>query len=298
MLSLIRASKLEMDDLIFFDPFSEKRAKLKIRRGGSLYNISYIDINENPIYDYTIICAHGWGSSSIVYSYLLKLLGPYFRIIAYDMKGHGFSDAEPDTYDLGLFTEELAQIVDYINPKNLILLGHSMGSAIVQNYLCLYSERANAAILLSSASDFRKPFPRLLPLMIFKVDERVKNLILHVGMNLLESNSVHPKYLNIMREQKKSMPYHVFRQSLLNTVYEWKKDEELKKLETPILLMVGEKDYFTSVKDSMKLRELLPNSRLVILPDSKHDLVLEHGKDVANLVKEFVEYQIDLKSVR
>ena len=61
MLSLIRASKLEMDDLIFFDPFSEKRAKLKIRRGGSLYNISYIDINENPIYDYTIICAHGWG---------------------------------------------------------------------------------------------------------------------------------------------------------------------------------------------------------------------------------------------
>lgn len=298
MISLIRDSKLEMDDLIMSDPFSEKRAKLRIYRGGSWYNISYIDINENPLYDYTIICAHGWGSSSIIYSYLLKLLGPYFRIIAYDMKGHGFSDADPDTYDLGLFTEELAQIVAYINPKNLILLGHSMGSAIVQNYLCLYSERANAAILLSSASNFREPIPRLIPLMFSRMDERVKNLLLHVMMNLLESNSVHSKYINIIREQRKNMPYHVFRQSLLNTVYEWKKDEELKKLETPILLMVGEKDHFTSVKDSMKLRELLPNSRLVILPDSKHDIVLEHGKNVANLVKEFVEYQIDLESVR
>ncbi|GAJ22593.1 unnamed protein product, partial [marine sediment metagenome] len=50
--------------------------------------------------------------------------------------------------------------------------------------------------------------------------------------------------------------------------------------------------------DSMKLRELLPNSRLIILPDSKHDILLEQGKDVANLVKEFVEYQIDLESVK
>lgn len=289
---------MEMDDLRMFDPFTEKRAKLRIRRSGSWYNVSYIDINENPLYDYTLICAHGWGSSSIIYSYLLKLLGPYFRIIAYDMKGHGFSDSDPDTYDLGLFTEELAQIVDYINPKNLILLGHSMGSAIVQNYLCLNPERAKAAVLLSSAPNFREPIPRLFPLMFSRMDERVKNLILHVGMNLLESTTVHPKYLNIIREQRKSMPYQVFRLSLLNTVYAWKKDEELKNLETPILLMVGEKDHFTSVKDSMKLRELLPNSRLLILPDSKHDIVLEQGRDVANLVKEFVEYQIDLESVR
>ncbi len=298
MLSLIRASKMEMDDLRMFDPFTEKRAKLRIRRSESWYNVSYIDINENPIYDYTLICAHGWGSSSIIYSYLLKLLGPYFRIIAYDMKGHGFSDADPDTYDLELFTEELAQIVDYINPKNLILLGHSMGSAIVQNYLCLNPERAKAAVLLSSAPNFREPIPRLFPLMFSRMDERVKNLILHVGMNLLESNSVHPKYLNIIREQRKSMPYQVFRLSLLNTVYAWNKDEELKNLEIPILLMVGEKDHFTSVKDSIKLRELLPNSRLLILPDSKHDILLEHGKDVANLVKEFVEYQIDLESLK
>jgi len=298
MLSLIKSTTLEMDDLLMFNPFSENRAKLRIRRSGSWYNVSYIDINENPLYDYTLICAHGWISSSIIYTYLLKLLGPYFRIIAYDMKGHGFSDIETDTYDLGLFTEELAQIVDYFNPRNLILLGHSMGSAIVQNYLCLNPERAKAAVLLSSAPNFRETIPRLLPLMFSRMDERVKNLILHVGMNLLESNSVHPKYLNIIREQRKSMPYQVFRLSLLNTVYAWKKSDELRKLETPILLMVGEKDHFTSVKDSMKLRELLPNSRLVILPDSKHDILLEHGNDVANLVKEFIEYQIDLETVR
>ena len=173
-----------------------------------------------------------------------------------------------------------------------------MGSAVIQNYLCLNPERAKAAVVISSASNFREPIPRLIPLMVPRMDEKVKNILLHLGMNLLVSNSVHPKYLNIIKEQRKSMPYHVFRQSLLNTVYAWKKDEELKKLEIPVLLMVGEKDQFTSVKDSMKLRELIPSSRLVILPDSGHDILLENGRDVANLVKEFVEYQIDLDSLK
>ena len=298
MLSTFKPSKLEMEELLLFDPFSEKRGKLGIRRSGSRYNISYIDINEEPIYDYTLICVHGWGSSSLIYSYLLKLLGSNFRIIAYDLKGHGFSDAEPDTYDLGLFTEELAQIIDHFNPENLVLIGHSMGSAIIQNYLCLNPERAKAAIVLSGAPDFREPFPRFLPLLLFRMDERVKNILLHLGMNMLESNSTHLKYLNIIREQRKCTPYHVFRQSLLNTVYAWKKGDELSNLETPILIMVGEKDQFTSVKDSLKLRELLPNSRMVILPGSKHDIALENGRDVANLVREFIEYQIDLEALR
>ena len=62
--------------------------------------------------------------------------------------------------------------------------------------------------------------------------------------------------------------------------------------------MTGEKDSLTSVKDSIKLRGLLPNSRLVILPNAKHDLPMAQGAEVSHLVKEFVEYQIELEDVK
>ena len=62
--------------------------------------------------------------------------------------------------------------------------------------------------------------------------------------------------------------------------------------------MAGEKDYLTTVKDAKKLRDLIPNSRLIIFLNSKHDLPMAQGIEVATLVKEFVEYHIDLERIR
>ena len=284
----------ELEILTVYDPFPDKRTSLRIRRDGSWYNISVIDMNENPTYDYTIICVHGWGSNALNYRYLLKFLSPCFRVIAFDLKGHGESDKEDDTYDIGQFTEELAQIINHYNPKNFILVGHSMGTAIVMNYLYLNPLRANASILLSGASNFREPLPRLVPLILTHMDDRVKNLVVELATAILSSSKIPKEIRKVLREQLKKTPYHVYRSALLNTIFAWKKDEDLKRILTPTLIMVGGKDILTPRKNSEKLNKLLPNSRLIIIPEVNHALLLEQGMEVSNLIKEFTEYQIDL----
>ena len=288
----------ELEILTVYDPFPDKRTTLRIRRGGSWYNISVIDMNEKPLYDYTIICVHGWGSNSLNYRYLLKFLSPYFRVIAFDLKGHGESDKEDDTYDIGQFTEELAQLIDHYNPKNFILVGHSMGTAIVMNYLYLNPMRANAAVLLSGASNFREPLPRFVPLILTHMDDRIKNLVVELAVAILSSSKIPKEIQKVLREQLKKTRYHVYRSALLNTIFAWKKDEDLKRIKTPILIMVGGKDILTPQKNSEKLNELLPNSRLIIIPEVNHALLLEQGMEVTNLIKEFVEYQIDLDEAK
>ncbi|NPD90047.1 MAG: alpha/beta hydrolase [Asgard group archaeon] len=287
-------SEEELEILTVYDPFPDNRTSIRIRRGGSWYNISVIDMNENPLHNYTIICVHGWGSNALNYRYLLKFLSPYFRVIAFDFKGHGESDKEDDTYDIGQFTEELAQLIDYYNPKNFTLVGHSMGTAIVMNYLYLNPLRANAAILLSGAANFREPLPRFVPLILTNMDDRVKNLVVELAVGILSSSKMPKDIQKVLREQLKKTPYHVYRSALLNTIFAWKKDEDLKKISTPTLIMVGGKDILTPQKNSEKLNELLPNSRLIIIPEINHALLLEQGMEVSNLIREFVEYQIDL----
>jgi pimeloyl-ACP methyl ester carboxylesterase len=284
----------ELEILTIYDPFPGNRTSLRIRRNSSWYNISVIDINKNPIYDYTIICVHGWGSNALTYRYLLRFLSPYFRVIAFDLKGHGESDKEDDSYDIEQFTEELAQLIEHYNPKNFILVGHSMGTAIVMNYLYINPFRANAAVLLSGAANFREPLPRLVPLILTHMDERLKNLAVELTLSILSSSKMPKDIQKVLREQLKKTPYHVYRSALLNTIFAWKKDEDLGKITTPILIMVGGKDILTPQKNSEKLNQLLPNSRLVIIPDVNHSLLLEQGMEVTNLIKEFIEYQIDL----
>ncbi len=295
----VRYSKnQEMDIILEYDPFVDKRKKLRIRREDFWYNISLIEIDENPLHDYTIICVHGWGSNALNFRFLLKLLNPYFRVVAYDLKGHGESDIDEDSYDLELFTNELSQVVNHYDNSNIVLLGHSMGTSIVLNYLRENQHKIKTAIILSGATDFREPFPKFVPLILTSMDERIKNLLIEFASSFVTSKKTDERILELEKEHLKKTPYFVCRKALLNTVFEWKKNIELSEIKNPILIMTGEKDYLTSVKDAKKLRRLLRNSRLIILPDAKHDLPMAQGIEVAALVKEFVEYYIDLEKVR
>jgi len=298
MMDVKYSENREMDIILEYDPFVDLRKKLRLQRGDSWYDISLIDIDENPIYDYTIICVHGWGSNALNFRFLLKLLSHYFRVIAYDLKGHGESDKDNDSYDLELYTKELSQVVDYCNNPNIVLIGHSMGTSIVMNYLCQNPKNVKAAVILSGAANFREPIPKLLPFILTYMDERIKNLIMEIVSSFITTKNTNERILDLEKEHFKRTPYFVCRRALLNTIFEWKKNEDLQNIKTPILIMTGEKDGLTSVKDSIKLRSLLPNSRLIILPDAKHDLPMAQGVEVSNLVKEFIEYQIELEEVK
>lgn len=298
MIDVKYSENQEMDIILEYDPFANRRKKLRIHRGDSWYNISLIDIDENPLYDYAVICVHGWGSNALNFRFLLKLLNPYFRVIAFDLKGHGESDKDDDSYDLESFTEELSQVVDYCNNPNTILVGHSMGTSIAMNYLCQNPKNVKAAVILSGAADFREPIPKLLPIILTYMDERIKNLIMEIVASFITSKETDERILDLEKEHFKRTPYYVCRRALLNTIYEWKKSEDLHNIKIPVLIMTGEKDSLTSVKDSIKLRSLLPNSRLIILPNAKHDLPMAQGVEISTLIREFIEYHIDLERVR
>lgn len=297
MLNIKEPISEQIEDLLVYDPFAEIRTSVRIRRAGSWYNISLIDINDNPLYYYTLICVHGWGSSCLNYRFLMTHLSPYFRIVAYDLKGHGESAKDEDSYDLGMFTEELAQVIDHIKPNSLVLVGHSMGTAIILNYLSLNQNRVKAAVILSGAANFREPLPKLLPWLIFRMDEKIKQFIVSFAMSFTSSKSVPIELKNAIKEQIAKVPYHVMRKSLLNTVFAWKRAENLRKIKTSTLLMVGEKDMLIKIRHCIELSAHLPNSRLVILPETKHDILLDKGIDVANLIHEFLEFQMDLEKI-
>jgi pimeloyl-ACP methyl ester carboxylesterase len=298
MMDVLYSNNQDLDIILEYDPFVDKRKTLRISRRNSGYNISLIDVNENPSYDYTIVCVHGWGSNALNFRFLLKLLSPHFRVIAYDLKGHGESDKDDDSYDLELYTNELSQVINYIANPNIVLLGHSMGTSIVLNYLCQNPKNVKAAVVLSGAADFREPIPKIIPILLTYMDERIKNLIAEIIASFITSKKTDERILDLEKEHFKRTPYYVCRRALLNTIFEWKKSEDLHNIKIPVLIMTGEKDSLTSVKDSIKLRSLLPNSRLVILPDAKHDLPMAQGIESATLVKEFVEYHIDLERVK
>jgi len=177
-------------------------------------------------------------------------------------------------------------------------MGHSMGTAIVLNYLYYNPERAKAAIISSGSADFHEPLPRVVPHLIFNMDERIKNALVELAVTINMTKDCPKELINIIREQKKRVPYFVYRKALLNTIYAWKRDSDLVKIKIPILILVGDKDILTPIRHAKRLNELLPNSRLVIVKNAGHGVLIEKGIEVANIVKDFIIFQIDKEEAK
>ena len=102
----------------------------------------------------TFVFSHGWPLSSDAWEdQMMFLASNGFRCIAHDRRGHGRSSQPWDGNNYDTFAEDLATIVDTLNVRNGIFVGHSMGGGEVARYLAKYgSARASKAVLLASVT--------------------------------------------------------------------------------------------------------------------------------------------------
>ncbi len=64
-----------------------------------------------------------------------------YRVICYDQYGRGYSDRPITNYNMQLYTEQLRELLDFLDIKDTILYGSSMGAPIAINFSNNYPER-------------------------------------------------------------------------------------------------------------------------------------------------------------
>ncbi|CDG85959.1 alpha/beta fold hydrolase [Janthinobacterium agaricidamnosum] len=99
-----------------------------------------------------IVFCHGWPLNSDSWeSQMFHLANNGFRVIAHDRRGHGRSSQPWDGNDMDHYADDLAQLIDVLNLKNVILLGFSTGGGEVARYVGRHGTRRVAKLGLISA---------------------------------------------------------------------------------------------------------------------------------------------------
>jgi esterase len=76
-----------------------------------------------------IVLAHGLGGSAIAFKRVAPLLGDRFRVITYDLRGHGASSPSSD-YSWAAQTGDLRAVLDELELERPVLAGHSLGAGL------------------------------------------------------------------------------------------------------------------------------------------------------------------------
>ena len=99
-----------------------------------------------------VVFSHGWPLSADAFEdQMFYLASRGYRCIAHDRRGHGRSSQPWSGNDMDTYAEDLAELVQKLNLKNAIHVGHSTGGGEVARYIGRYgTERVAKAVLISS----------------------------------------------------------------------------------------------------------------------------------------------------
>jgi non-heme chloroperoxidase len=97
-----------------------------------------------------ILFIHGWSQNHLCWTKQYEsTLADEFRLVAYDLRGHGMSEAplEPEHYTDGrLWADDVAAIIDELRLDRNVLVGWSYGSFVISDYVRAYGQDRLAAI--------------------------------------------------------------------------------------------------------------------------------------------------------
>jgi pimeloyl-ACP methyl ester carboxylesterase len=100
-----------------------------------------------------IVLVHGFGASTFTWRFNLDVLAAKgFRVYAYDVKGFGLTAKPKDgQYHIVAFSRHLVDFLDALKIERPILVGNSMGGAIVTRVALLHPERVAGIVLVDAA---------------------------------------------------------------------------------------------------------------------------------------------------
>ena len=99
-----------------------------------------------------VVFSHGWPLSADAWdAQMLFLLQQGFRVVAHDRRGHGRSEQTSLGNHMDVYADDLAQLMEKLDLREAVLVGHSTGGGEVARYLGKYgSKRVAKAVLISA----------------------------------------------------------------------------------------------------------------------------------------------------
>jgi non-heme chloroperoxidase len=99
-----------------------------------------------------IVFCHGWPLNADAWDAEMLFLGQKgYRVIAHDRRSHGRSEQTWEGNNMDQYADDLAELMDTLDLKDAVLIGHSTGGGEVARYLARHgSRRAAKAVLISA----------------------------------------------------------------------------------------------------------------------------------------------------
>ena len=230
-----------------------------------------------------VILMHGWGCNLTTLASVEKVAVENHTVYNVDFPGFGQSQEPSEVWGVEEYTQLIEELVKVENIENPILLGHSFGGRVG----ILYSSRnqVKKLILVDAAGvKPRRSLKYYLKVYSFKISKRL--------MPLIYGKEGAQKRIEEARAKRGSSDYNnatPMMRAILSKVV----NEDLKycmpQIKAPTLLIWGENDTATPLRDAQTMEKLIPDAGLVSFPGCGHYSFLDNPIQFAAVLRSFLK---------
>jgi 3-oxoadipate enol-lactonase len=240
-------------------------------------NVSYFDEGTNP--GIPIIFIHGFPFNKVMWESQLDLLKDNYRVLAYDVRGHGDSNPGIQQFTLTQFVNDLFLFMDALYIKKAFVCGLSMGGYIALKAIQESPERIAGLILCDTQCTADSEEGK-------KKRSDTIHAVQENGLKQYAEDSVEKLFSKTSLASKKQTVasiegtiLHTPVETIVNTLMALAGRSEtcssLHLIKVPVLIMVGAEDQITPPEAARKMHQLIPNSELQLLEKAGHVSNLE-----------------------
>jgi len=247
---------------------------------------------------FPLVWAHEWGGCSASWEPQVRCLARYYRVITYDARGYPPSEVPvtDEAYSQEIAVADLYGLLLHLGIGEAYVGGLSMGGSTSLNFAIRHPDVVKALIIASSGagSTNQEQFAADLLAMVHKLESAGVEAVADTfarGPTRVQLLRKDPKawrefYNNLVQRSPIGLAQCV-QQVILRrkTVYEL--EAQLRQVETPTLIMVGDEDE-PCIEPGIFMKRSIPYSGMTFFPQSGHLLNLEEPELFNRSVLDFL----------
>ena len=249
-----------------------------------IVNVGEIQINyeisgnpKGPV----VAMSHSLGSSGIMWKTQLPLLEPLYQVIRIDTRGHGGSSAPDAEYSMDELVADAIGFLDRLEIDRFHWVGLSMGGMIGQG---IGIQHPNRLLSLSLCDTMSRVPEELLPVWVNRVETCER-----FGMQAMVDSAMERWFTEDYRNRPPTRAFEEVKQQVLDTplsgyigcchaIMNFNFLDQLKEIQTPTHIIVGDQDLATPVSESRAMHERIRGSTLEIIPGAAHFSNIEQSE--------------------
>jgi pimeloyl-ACP methyl ester carboxylesterase len=250
----------------------------------------YVEVNNVNLYyqvsgeGIPIIFIHPPLLSSANFYYQQQELSEKFKVITFDMRGHGKSDSGKEKFTYPLIVKDIVAILKHLQIKNAFIAGYSTGAAIaleaMRNHQELFCGGILMSPMISPTSFYIKSLIQLASLLSNKTTFSL------LAMAICNGNADLPSTYERLNNEAHKGDYQKIKEyyqysSTFNFI------DCLTAIVQPNLLLYGGNDS-NFIKTKQIVSEKLPNSLIKIIKNVSHQIPTKAAKSVNTSITNFI----------